>query len=218
MIKINLLGKKKTATPVPFGLDEKFAKLGIRTDDLGELRPHLIKGGALLAGLYIVNYVPTYFYEQKLNELNQQLNALSEKSSVLEQELASKKDLRKQMEDLNKGEIDLQRQLNAISALQRDRGLAFRSLDAIVVSLPRKVWLTNYAYNERKIVLNGQSWEYFPINEFVKSITESSQNRDIIFRGITTQDSTNPVPGVPAAQQRIKTFDVEYMVRGAGET
>lgn len=218
MIKINLLGKKKAVQGVPFGLDERLAKLGVTTSDLQEMRPHLVRLAILIVGVYLANYVPTYLHEEKKAELDAQIASLATKTEALNKELAAKKDLRKKMEELNKGESELNRQLAAIAALQKDRSLAFRAVDTVVTQLPGKVWINNVTYSNRQVRISGSCWEYFPINDFVKSITESAQFRDVIFRGIQTEPSKNKVPGVAEQLQRIKNFDLEFMVKGSEET
>ncbi|MGE3261224.1 MAG: PilN domain-containing protein [Bacteriovoracia bacterium] len=218
MIKINLLGKKKSAQKVPFGLDEKLAKLGVTPNDLQEMRPHLVRLAILLVGVYLANYIPTYLHEERVKALDSQLAVLNAKSEVLGKELAAKKDLRRQMEELNKGESELNRQLNAIAALQKDRGLAFRTLDSIVSLLPGKVWINSITFNRRQMRIGGSCWEYFPINDFVKSITEMAQFKDVIFRGIQTEPAKVKVPGVAEQLQRIKSFDLEFSVKGAEES
>ncbi|MGZ3693941.1 MAG: PilN domain-containing protein [Bdellovibrionota bacterium] len=219
MIKINLLGKKKAGgQKIPFGLDEQFAKLGITTADLQELRPHFVRLAILAVGLYLANYVPTYIHEEKMKTLDAQLAVLNTRAEALQKELASKKDMRAKMEELNRGEGELQRQLAAISALQKDRGLAFRSVDSIVSILPGKVWINTLSYNHRQVRIGGSCWEYFPINDFVKSVTEAAQFRDVIFRGIQTEPAKVKVPGVAEQLQRIKNFDLEFTVKGSEES
>jgi Tfp pilus assembly protein PilN len=219
MIKINLLGKKKaSAGKIPFGLDAQFEKLGITTSDLQELRPHLVKVAVLVFGLYLADFVPNYIHQEKLQTLDAKIAGLTVKSDALGKELGSKKELRQKMEELNKGESELQRQLAAIGALQKDRGLAFRTVDSVVNLMPGKVWINTMSYNHRQMRLGGSCWEYFPINDFVKSITEAAQFKDVIFRGIQTEPAKNMVPGVAEQLQRIKNFDLEFTAKGAEET
>jgi Tfp pilus assembly protein PilN len=219
MIKINLLGKKKSAGGgVPFGLDEQFAKLGINPAELSEMRPALARFGVLLAGIYIANYAPTYYHEMQIKELDAEVAVLTEKANTLNQELATKKDVRKQMEQLNKEELELQRQLNAVNALQRDRSLAFRTIDNIIISLPSKVWIDTIIYKNREVTMRGSCWEYFPINDFVKSINESTQYTEVVFKGITTENPSSLIPGIPEAMQKIKNFDLDFKVKGSGDT
>jgi Tfp pilus assembly protein PilN len=217
MIKINLLGKKKVAN-IPFGLDEKMAKLGVTTDDLTELRPQLIKLAILIAGVYLTNYVPNYLQAEKIKVLDAQIAVNTQKAQVLEKELASKKDLRRQMEDLNKGEVELQRQVNGILGLQKDRGIAFRTIDSLVASMPAKVWMNDFSFNHRQVRVTGGSWEYFPINDFVKTITETSQFKDVIFRGIRADPPKGLIPGIAEQVQRTKSFELEFTVKGADES
>lgn len=219
MIKINLLGKKKSAGGgLPFGLDERFEKLGISPSDLADMRPGLVRFGLLLTGLYIGNYIPNYFHQKKIEELDAQIAVLTQKIGGLNRELAAKKDVRKQMEQLNKEEMELQRQLNAVNALQKDRGMAFRTADHLVTSLPQKAWIRKFHFEDRKVNVQGASWEYFPITDFVRSINESTTYSNVLFKDIKTESSTKLAPGVPAAAQRIKNFEVSFSVKAAGES
>ena len=218
MVKINLLGKKQAAGGAHFGLDERLAKLGLSGADLQEMRPHLVRLGVLLVGLYAANYIPSYLQEQKIQKLQAQMDQLDSQANVLRKELVAKKDIRKQMDQLNKEEIELQRQLNAVNSLQKDRGLAFRTLDNLMISMPQKVWINTIDYKNKVVSLNGSCWEYFPINDFIKVINESTQYADVNFKGITSTTAKDLVPGVPESMQKVKTFDVEFRVKAAGET
>jgi Tfp pilus assembly protein PilN len=220
MIKINLLGKKKSAAGgLPFGLDEKFEKLGVRGADLAELRPYLIRLVILGAGLYVGNYVPNYFHQKKIEELEGVIAGLTQKSEQLKRELNAKKGVRAQMDQLNKEETELQRQLNAVNALQRDRSLAFRTFDNIAVSLPQKVWIKKIDYNERRVTINAACWEYFPITDFVRTVNESTQYTSVNFKDIQTEGGdSKAAPGVPAAAQKIKNFQLGFSVKSSGES
>jgi Tfp pilus assembly protein PilN len=215
MIHINLLGKKK-ATKVPFELEEKLEKLGLSVNDLKNLRPSIFRVVFLAAGLYLANSLPEYLRKEKLQRLDAELQKLTAQSGQLQKELVSKKDIRKQMEQLNKEEGELQRQLNAVSALQQGRSLAFSTLNDVVSQLEKskKVWLEDLKYEGKRIILNGKSWEYFPINDFVKSITESTRYSTVLFKEITTEASGQRIiPGVPEGTQKIKKFALEFNVK-----
>jgi len=218
MIRINLLGKKQAAAgSIPFGLDEKFAQLGITPSDLQELRPGLIRLAIIIVGLYLAEAIPVGMHERKVQELDGKLNVLTEQAKKLSQELATKRDIRKQMEQLNREEAELQRQLNAIGALQKNRNMAFRTLDSMVVSLPKNVWLTSFEYKSQTISLRGSCWEYFPINDLVKVINDSTQYSSVKFGGITTEAPEGGfMPGIPEAVQKKKNFSLEFQVLDAG--
>jgi len=213
MIKINLLGKKQVAAP--FGLDEHLAKIGIRPDDLVALKPGLIKVAVIALGLYCAEYVPNMLYQERMQELDQQLAGLNDRKTALNKELTAKRDIRKQMETLNKDELDIQRQLNVVNGLQRDRSLAFRTLDNIITALPPKVWVSRISYKSREISIKGASWEYFPINDFIKTINEYTQYTNVNFKGIQATGNAKPLPGVPEAAQKVKNFDVDFVVKGS---
>jgi Tfp pilus assembly protein PilN len=219
MIKINLLGKKHVAAgAVPFALDEKLARLGVTPSDLVEMRPGLIRLAVLLAGVYTLNWLPAYLHEQKIKELDVQLAEINDQSKRLSQELSTKKEIRGKMEQLNKEEVELQRQLNAVSALQKDRGIVFRHLDGLVGLVPQKVWINSIDYKERGFNLRGSSWEYFPINKFVEVLNASTMFTSLNFKGITTESGGPVVQGVPEALQKIKNFDMEFKLKAPGGT
>lgn len=219
MIRINLLGKKKAAA-VPFGLDERLEKLGFNLDEFNELRPALIRVAVLVAGLYVGNYVPTYLHETKVKELDEKLQKLTERSGELTRELSTKRDIRKQMEQLNKEESELQRQLNAVNALQRDRSQAFQTMSDIFGHLNKsqKVWLDDFKYEKTKgVTLSGRAWEYFPINDFVKSISESTRYSNVSFKEITAEKVQKPIQGVPEVLQKTKKFSLDFVVKDSGD-
>lgn len=215
-IKVNLLGKKKAE--VPFGLGETFAKLGLKTDDFESLRPGLIRLIVLCGGLYAGHYVPNYIYSGQLAELDKKLEALNARQEQLKTELASKNGIRNQMTQLNDEEVQLQRQLKAVSSLKQDRGIAFESLDGLMTRLPTTIWLSNIKYSDRKVSFNGSSWDYFSINDFVKTINESIQYTNVQFRGIQTKPAEQAYPGIPDSIKKIKTFDLEYQVKSSGDS
>ncbi len=219
MIKINLLGRKQAAAGgMPFGLDEQFSKLGFNASDFQEARPGLIRLAVLLVGFYLASFLPNYFHQTKLEELNAKNAKLTEQASALTKELNAQKGIRKQMEQLNNEENELQRQLNAVSNLQKDRSLAFRTMDNVIMSLPTKVWLNHVDYKDRTVVLKGASWEFFSIHDFVKSINESIQYTNVIFKGIHAEPPSTYAPGIPEALQKVKNFELEFKVKKSGDS
>lgn len=217
MIKINLMGKKQAA-PAPFGLDERFASMGLSASELQEARPHLTRFAIMLLGLYLANYVPNYMQEQKIAKLQAEIDALDSNAAKMRTELSTKRDIRRQMDQLNKEELELQRQLNAVSSLQKDRGLAFRTIDNLMIAMPQRVWLKSFEFKNKQVSLKGACWEYFPINDFVKSINESTQYADVSFGGINSITAPEAVKGVPESLQKVKDFEVQFRVKSSGET
>lgn len=215
MIRINLLGKKKVAN-VPFGLDEHLEKLGVSAADFDDFRPILLRLVVLGAGLYVANFVPAYLHTEKITRLDAEVAKLTQRSGELQKELVSKKDIRKQMEQLNKEETELQSQLSAVNALQQGRGLAFKTLNDLMVQIGNvgKVWLEDLRYERTRVTLNGKSWEYFAVNEFVKSIGESTHYSNVLFKEISTESPRfKLVPGVPESMQKIKRFGLDFTVK-----
>lgn len=215
MIRINLLGKKKE-TRAPFGLDELLQKLGIGPDEFQELRPGLVRLAAAGVGLYVASSFFTYIHDERLHSLEADQAKVSAKAQELQKELATKKDIRAQMEQVTKDEVELQRQLSAVRALQQGRTVAFSTLNDVVSQLVKgKVWLEDFKYEKGKVVLNGRAWEYFPMNDFAKAITESTSYSNVFYKDITAEEVAKPVAGVPEQLQKVKRFALEFALKEA---
>lgn len=215
MIRINLLGKKKVAA-VPFGIDEKLERLGVNMAEIQELRPGLIRLAVIVAGVYAANYVPAYFHEEKIKALDAEVQKFTGKGVELQKELATKKDIRKQMEQLKKDEDELNRQLNAVNALQQSRGLAFNTLNDVTVQMSKvdKVWIDDIKFENHRVTVNGHAWEYFAINDFVKLISDSTRYANVQFRDIASEPAEGKIiPGIPESAQKMKKFSMDFSVK-----
>ena len=212
MIKVNLLGKKKTNSS--FSIEEKLSVIGVKPGDFDAFKPIIIKLVAVGIGVYAAGLLPTYFYDKKLAAASAVLKDLEQQQNELQGQLAKKKDLRKQMEQLNKDEAEMQRQISTIEGISRNRSLAFRALDLVVASLPQKVWFEHLTYGNRRFGIKGFSWEYFAINDYIKQLNESAQFGEVNYKGVKAGNTAGPlVPGIPEAAQRVKLFDVDFVVK-----
>ena len=148
--------------------------------------------------------------------LDADLAKLTAKSSELQKDLASKKDIRKQMDQLNKEEVELNRQLNAVNSLQQGRLIAFNTLNDLMAQMGKvgKVWLDDIKFENHKVALTGRSREYFAVNDFVKGVTESTRYSNVLFKEITAEPPRYKlIQGVPEAMQKTKRFALEFNVK-----
>jgi hypothetical protein len=77
-----------------------------------------------------------------------------------------------------------------------------------------KVWIDEIQYKDRKVSMTGRSWGYFAVNDFVKSITESTRYTNVLFKEITAEAPRyKVVQGVPEALQKTKKFLLEFTVK-----
>ena len=213
MIKVNLLGKKKK--PLPFGLDKALDKAGISEAQLAELRPSLPKLAVLVIGIYLANFVPNYLYEQRMQELQEQQAVVAKTVSDLRAEIGSLRKVRQEMERLQKEEGEIEAQLSTIDGLSKGREIAFNVLNSVAEILPAKVWVDRIDYRTNSLDVKGSSWEFFPINDFVRSLTENTKFDAVTLRSIRAQAPSGALePGIPASEQKTKDFQIEMLVRG----
>lgn len=210
-IKINLLGKKKI--PAPFGLDSLFEKSGVSPEDLATLKIPAIKVGVIILGFYAAEYIPNSFYEIQTAELDKKQSVLTQKTEAVQKEVALKKEVRSKMEQLTKEEAEVQRQLNIIASLSKNRANSFKTFDTLSLIIPQKVWLNRLEYVDGKVFLEGGSWEYFPINDFVKVLNETVQFQAVTLRSINAEAASQTIAGVPLAAQKVKSFQVEFLLK-----
>jgi Tfp pilus assembly protein PilN len=216
MIKINLLGKKKK--PAPFGLDKLLEKAGVSSGQIEELKPAIPRILFIAAAIYISYFIPNYFLEQKIAELQGQQAVVSEKLTKLRAELGSMKKTRDAMDKLTKEEAEIDAQLATIEGLSRGRSTAFTALNGILELLPNKVWIDRITYSDGSFSINGSSWEYFSINDFVRSLSESTKYEAVTLKNIRADAPSGTLePGVPAAEQKTKSFQIEMLVQGANK-
>jgi Tfp pilus assembly protein PilN len=212
MIKINLLGKKKT--PAPFGLDQLFEKAGIRPGDLESMKPAFIKIGAILLIFYAAQEAPHIYFDSKLKQLDATLKGLTDKVESMQKILAEKKEIRKDMEQLLKEEAETKRQLDVISSISKDRSVPFKVVDNLSAILPQKVWISRMEITGQTIQLEGNSWDYFSINEYIRSLNESPLLQAVTLRSMASEElATKPIAGIPEADQKTKVFQLEMMLR-----
>jgi hypothetical protein len=223
MIRVNLLGKKKAASS--FGPEELLGKVGVKYDDVLAYRMPVLRLLVTAGGLYLGNYLPTYFHDQKLHVLDQEFAALTARSSAIQMQLVATKEVTKKMESLQNEERELHRKLDAIAALQRDQKTAFQALDNVVSMLSQKevsaVWIDSLVLErrgtERLVSLVGKCWTYAPIFKFLSEITESTQYSNVVFYKTEATGTPLGVQGVPEKDQKVKSFAVDFNVKSLGE-
>lgn len=217
MLRVNLLGKKKKQ--VPFGLDKLLEKAGITSGQLEELRPTGKILAVLLVGMYVIGAVPDYWLEMKVEELQARLNEVSARAETFRKELGNLKGVRQKMEALQKEEAEVDKQLTTIQALSLNRDLAFRSLNSVLELMPTNAWVEVLKYKDRVFTVDGAAWEYFTVNDFVRALSENTRFSAVTLRGIKADATKDrPIAGIPAADQKTKSFQLEFMVNNVSQT
>ncbi len=217
MLRVNLLGKKKKQ--VPFGLDKLLEKAGITSGQLEELRPTGKILAVLLVGMYVIGAVPDYWLEMKVEELQARLNEVSARAETFRKELGNLKGVRQKMEALQKEEAEVDKQLTTIQALSLNRDLAFRSLNSVLELMPTNAWVEVLKYKDRVFTVDGAAWEYFTVNDFVRALSENTRFSAVTLRGIKADATKDrPIAGIPVADQKTKSFQLEFMVNNVSQT
>jgi type IV pilus assembly protein PilN len=108
-----------------------------------------------------------YFY------LVVKIRSTNEEIARSEQELVELKNKIGKIKELEKLKSEVQKKLDVLSRLRRDRSGPVKRLQSLSQSTPEKLWLTSYSENGSSINLKGISFDEELIASFMKSIEAS---------------------------------------------
>ena len=132
-----------------------------------------VSGGAVLwVAIVAVVYVGTVFsvsalQQRKLNDLSNKITEAKEESQRLAPQLAKIRKLTREREEVNK-------RLEIIAKLDRDRYLRTEVMNDVAVSLPRNMWITRLVeQGGTRVSLEGITFSNFTIADFMNNLEKS---------------------------------------------
>lgn len=103
-----------------------------------------------------------------------------------EQEIVELKAKIGKIKDLEKLKADVQRKLDVLSRLRKEKTGPVQRLQTLSQSAPEKLWLTGYAENGSTITISGIAFNEDLIASFMKSI-EASSDYEKVELGVSEQ-------------------------------
>lgn len=215
MIKINLLDKKANVSGPLAKVLEALNLTDVTPEEWATYRGFALKVLVFIIGIYVADFVPAKIREQKIAELDQTLQQLQSENQSLTQELRAKQAIRSEMEKINAAEAEIRGRLNVISSLDADRYRAFKVMDTLSLLIPDRVWISRLAFTSKTLDVNGASWEFLPINDFVTLLKQSGVFDNVRLKQINTvQSPRGIVPGVALSLQTQKQYEINMDIRG----
>jgi len=138
-----------------------------------------ISGGALLwAGVAVAVYAGaitsvSVLQSRTINDYNKKIELAKEESARLAPQLAKIRKLTKEREEVN-------RRLNIIASLDRDRYLRVQMMNDIAARLPQNLWLTNLTESGgNRVTVEGVTFSNFIIADMMSNLEKSDRFTEV---------------------------------------
>lgn len=161
MIELNLLEKKQ-----PFVLP---TVLGI---DLNIINLKML--GVALVIYYLPGTINGIIFDDKITEVQAQLDQLNQQNSKLEKEIEKDADIKNQVSAYKTQVTRLQKRSNQVDEILKNRTNPKKILEKIARSIPEDVWFNSMYINEKnEILIKGGAYTPRSIGEFISVINDS---------------------------------------------
>lgn len=165
MIKVNLVKS------IPVGSSPSAAGLA----DLGEGvqlgSEDIQKQGAIRLLIMLAFPLALYIYEtQHIPELKSRIQQRQAEIQVLEQKNNNAKGAVEEIVKFKEDKEKLQKQVDTLESLQKDRDREVKILDNIQKDIPEKVWLKRIEFKDNELLINGMAYTDGDISSFIDSL------------------------------------------------
>jgi hypothetical protein len=177
MIRINL-AKKKTATSgggSTFAASEGsgFSLKSVFEGRGGDVWTVISVIGIPLALAYGANEFYEEYLQKRTGEVQKQVADRAKEREKLQRELQSVKGYEEIKKQLEQNSAVIRNKINTIEKLIRDRDFATKSLMTLAQSMPKEMWITEYAYSEKGYRVAGSSLDAGLISDLMASLQKS---------------------------------------------
>lgn len=127
--------------------------------------------------LLIMLLLPIALYVYETQNIPAMRSTLSSKQTLLESLQAKNEQAKGAVEEIKKFKEDqakLQKQIDTLDALQKERLLEVKILDNLQKDIPEKVWLESIEFNDGKMTLKGFAMTGQDLTVFFESLSKSA--------------------------------------------
>lgn len=165
MIKVNL------AKSIPVGSSPSAAGLTEVADGLQLGGEQIQKQGAIRLLLMLVFPAGLYMYEsQNIPELQRQVVAKTAEIDVLVAKNNNAKGAVEEILKFNEDKEKLQKQVDTLESLQKDRDREVKILDNIQKEIPERVWLKKIEFKDTELHILGTAMADADVAAFIESL------------------------------------------------
>lgn len=195
MIRINL------ATSVPVGTIEGGGEAieGMQGDVSGIQRAGVMRLLVILVAPLIL-----YFYEfQNIPELKSKLQSKSTYLASLTQKNEQAKGAVEEIKKFKEDQSRLQRQIDTLESLQKERLKEVKILDNLQKDIPEKVWLTRLDFQDVNLVIDGVTTSDSELTLFMENLSKS-----VFLKEVNLVKSSE----VPSDKGLLKKFEIVCVI------
>lgn len=189
MIEINLSPREK---------DNQLANLGGVNLSLISFK------GVLLSIVLLYGIEPFLlgYYEDENATVEQAQKTIRSEQRKISTQLQALKDVKKQVEDLNRQETALSQRVSVVKKIVDKRQNPFKVLKYVAENTPTDVWITELNLEERRLVINGYSKTWKSISDFLSNLKSS-----VFFNQSVSYNRTTGAMGTIQGQ-RVEPFTI----------
>lgn len=161
MIELNLLEKKQPfVLPTVLGIDLNIVNLKML--------------GVAMVIYYLPGTVNSIMFEEKTNELQEQINLVTSQNNKLNQEIEKDSDIKNQVDAYKSQVTRLQKRSTQVDEILKNRTNPKKILEKIARSIPEDVWFNSMVINDKnEIMIKGGAYTPRSIGEFISVINDS---------------------------------------------
>lgn len=144
--------------------------------NLGGLNLSLINVKFVIASIIMLYGIEPFvldYYDGLSAEITAKLNDVRKEQRKISTALQELKDVKKQVEDLNRQETALSKRVSVVKEIVDKRQNPFKVLKYIAENTPPDVWVTELSLEERRFSMTGFSKSWKSISDFLTNLNSS---------------------------------------------
>ena len=182
MIRVNLVGKKKSGGAIGSGIRSTSGAGGSVENDLKQIQRQGLTKIALILLLPIGLYFVTEYQmkpekKQKIANKQRQINDLRAKNDKA-------KTMVDEIKKIKQEKAQIQKQISIIEGLRADRQKEVKVLYAFQKDIPEKVWLDKLEFKNDKVLVYGLAAQDTDANQFLNLLSANALFKEVGFNDL----------------------------------
>jgi hypothetical protein len=180
---------------------QSFSSMGEGTD---------LRGAVIIGVVYLVFLSGGWWYagqekSRLLEEVTTEVTTLDSKIALLDSELSKTQGYEQSKKSLEADEKKIRTKIDTIQELIRDRAVPPKILMTLSDSIPKDVWLRDFALGGKSFKISGLSNGMDVVSDFIRNLSETIYFSDVQLKGSKSDVQKNG--------REITTFELEAQRR-----
>jgi hypothetical protein len=169
-----------------------------------------LRGTAIIGVVYLVFLGGGWWYvgqekERLLEEVTAEVTTVDSKIALLDSELSKTQGYEQAKKSLEADEKKIRTKIDTIQELIRDRSTPPKILMTLSDSIPKDVWLRDFALHDKSFKISGLSNGMDVVSDFIRNLSETIYFSDVQLKGSKSDVQKNG--------RELTTFELEAQRR-----